>query len=99
MIGFVGTISEYSEAVVPYNIGFMFGWFFQIVANGMLFVAANLVGIFIHYPTEEAQRQAFIETRRCIEARLKSQRENYQQVSSTFTPCLLHLSLSPWSGE
>ena len=52
----------------------------QILANIFLFLCANMAGIFTHYPTEAAQRAAFLETRRCIEARLTTQRENQQQV-------------------
>ncbi|XP_071480369.1 adenylate cyclase type 5-like [Diadema antillarum] len=51
----------------------------QVVGNIFIFIGANLAGIFTHYPTEVAQRQAFLETRRCIEARLITQRENQQQ--------------------
>ena len=54
---------------------------FQIVANIVLFLTTNLAGILTHYPSEVAQRQAFMETRQCIEARLTTQRENQQQVS------------------
>ncbi|XP_045470841.1 adenylate cyclase type 5 isoform X2 [Harmonia axyridis] len=39
----------------------------------------NVAGICTHYPREVAQRKAFLETRQCIEARLKIQRENQQQ--------------------
>ena len=51
----------------------------------MLFLATNIAGILTHYPSEIAQRQAFIETRQCIEARLNTQRENQQQVRYFFT--------------
>ncbi|XP_077978185.1 adenylate cyclase type 5-like [Glandiceps talaboti] len=56
-------------------------WFLwrQILANIFIFTCANIAGVFTHYPTEVAQRQAFLETRKCIEARLNSQRENQQQ--------------------
>ena len=54
-------------------------FFFQIHANFVLFLATNIAGILTHYPSEIAQRQAFIETRQCIEARLTTQRENTQQ--------------------
>uniref|UniRef100_A0A1A9W399 adenylate cyclase n=1 Tax=Glossina brevipalpis TaxID=37001 RepID=A0A1A9W399_9MUSC len=40
---------------------------------------SNLTGIYTHWPKEKAQRKAFIETRQCIEARLRTQRENQQQ--------------------
>ncbi|XP_052095105.1 adenylate cyclase type 5-like [Mytilus californianus] len=51
----------------------------QGIANALIFTATNLVGIFTHWPTEYNQRQAFLETRRCIEARLTTQRENQEQ--------------------
>ncbi|XP_052765547.1 adenylate cyclase type 6-like [Mya arenaria] len=51
----------------------------QIVCNILIFVCVNIAGIFTHYPTEVAQRKAFLETRRCIEARLTTQRENQEQ--------------------
>ena len=50
------------------------------MANLALFIATNIAGILTHYPCEVAQRQAFMETRQCIEARLTTQRENQQQV-------------------
>ncbi|KAK3596837.1 hypothetical protein CHS0354_015696 [Potamilus streckersoni] len=51
----------------------------QLGANILIFTCTNIAGMFTHYPTEVAQRQAFLETRRCIEARLTTQRENHQQ--------------------
>ncbi|KXJ10400.1 Adenylate cyclase type 5 [Exaiptasia diaphana] len=50
-----------------------------LLANLFLFICANLTGVFTHYPTEISQRQAFLETRRCIESRLISQKENQNQ--------------------
>lgn len=52
----------------------------QILANSLLYICINIAGIFTHYPSEIARRQAFLETRQCIEARLTIQRENQQQV-------------------
>lgn len=40
----------------------------------------NTAGLFIHYLSDRAQRQAFLETRRCIEGRVKMERENQRQV-------------------
>lgn len=57
---------------------------FQIVSNFVILLCANLAGVCTHYPREVAQRKAFLETRQCIEARLKIQRENQQQVSFFF---------------
>ncbi|XP_066431415.1 adenylate cyclase type 5 [Eleutherodactylus coqui] len=51
----------------------------QLVSNILIFLCTNLVGVCTHYPAEVSQRQAFQETRECIQARLHSQRENQQQ--------------------
>lgn len=42
-------------------------------------LCVNLCGIAVHFPRELAQRKAFLETRDCVEARLKIQRENQRQ--------------------
>uniref|UniRef100_UPI00398EA2A7 adenylate cyclase type 5 n=1 Tax=Pristiophorus japonicus TaxID=55135 RepID=UPI00398EA2A7 len=51
----------------------------QLVSNVLTFSCTNIVGVWTHYPAEVSQRQAFQETRECIQARLHSQRENQQQ--------------------
>ncbi|XP_053704628.1 adenylate cyclase type 6-like [Synchiropus splendidus] len=51
----------------------------QILANVLIFICTNLIGICTHYPAEVSQRQAFQETRGYIQARLHLQRENQQQ--------------------
>ncbi|XP_056145041.1 adenylate cyclase type 5 [Lampris incognitus] len=51
----------------------------QVVSNVLIFSCSNIVGVCTHYPAEGSQRQAFQETRECIQARLHSQRENQQQ--------------------
>ncbi|XP_055328638.1 adenylate cyclase type 5-like [Paramacrobiotus metropolitanus] len=51
----------------------------ELAANLLIFVGSHLAGIFTHFATEVTQRQAFLETRQCIESRLQSQRENEQQ--------------------
>jgi len=51
----------------------------QMGGNTMLFLCTNIAGVLTHYPSEVAKRQAFMETRQCIEARLTTQRENQQQ--------------------
>ena len=66
---------------------------FQLLSNVFLFACINVAGIFTHYPTEMAQRQAFLETRRCIEARLITQRENDQQVALADTVEALLINL------
>jgi hypothetical protein len=54
----------------------------QMLANVVLLATTNVAGVFTHYPSELAQRQAFLETRQCVEARLTTQRENQQQVKA-----------------
>nr|CAD7591233.1 unnamed protein product [Timema genevievae] len=51
----------------------------RLLSNIILMACTNIAGVFTHYPSELAQRQAFLETRQCIEARLTTQRENQQQ--------------------
>lgn len=46
----------------------------------MVVGGTNVAGALTHHPRELAQRQAFLETRQCVEARLTTQRENQQQV-------------------
>lgn len=54
----------------------------QVFAKGLLYLGMNTAGLFIHYLTDHAQRQVFLETRRCIEGRLKLEQENQRQVLS-----------------
>ncbi|XP_030561165.1 adenylate cyclase type 6 [Drosophila novamexicana] len=51
----------------------------ELLCTCIALMLANLTGIYTHWPKEKAQRKAFIETRQCIEARLRTQRENQQQ--------------------
>ncbi|XP_072899451.1 adenylate cyclase type 8 isoform X3 [Hemitrygon akajei] len=51
----------------------------QVIAQSVLFMCMNTAGIFISYLADRAQRQAFLETRRCIEARLRLETENQRQ--------------------
>lgn len=53
----------------------------QIGGCSLILLYGNIAGTLTQYPREIAQRKAFLETRCCIEARLKIQRENQQQVS------------------
>ncbi|XP_046877463.1 adenylate cyclase type 8 [Hypomesus transpacificus] len=51
----------------------------KVLAKALLYMGMNTAGLFIHYLTDRAQRQAFLETRRCIEGRLKLEQENQRQ--------------------
>jgi hypothetical protein len=39
-----------------------------------------VTGVMMHYPNEVAKRQAFLETRQCVQARMAMQKVNQQQV-------------------
>ena len=52
-----------------------------VIANIIILVTVNLVGIFIHNLTEEGQRRAFLDTRDCIAAKLEMEDENDKLVS------------------
>ncbi|XP_036419588.1 adenylate cyclase type 8 [Colossoma macropomum] len=51
----------------------------KLLAKGLLYLGMNTAGLFIHYLSDRTQRQAFLETRRCIEGRVKLERENQRQ--------------------
>ncbi|XP_067274124.1 adenylate cyclase type 8 isoform X3 [Pseudorasbora parva] len=51
----------------------------KILAKALLYTCMNVAGLFIHYLTDRSQRQAFLETRRCIEGRMKLETENQRQ--------------------
>ena len=48
----------------------------QLTANALVFIAVNIVGIFVHNLMEHAQRRAFLDTRNCIAARIEMEEEN-----------------------
>lgn len=52
-----------------------------MIANVVVFLCANIVGIFMHNLMEHAQRKAFLDTRNCIAARLEMEDENEKLVS------------------
>lgn len=51
----------------------------MVLSELIALFCTNMTGILLHSPKEKAQRKAFLETRQCVEARLKIQRENQQQ--------------------
>uniref|UniRef100_A0A914W0K9 adenylate cyclase n=1 Tax=Plectus sambesii TaxID=2011161 RepID=A0A914W0K9_9BILA len=51
----------------------------ELIANAIILLVVNMIGLFIYYPTEMVQRKAFQETRTCIRARMVIQRENEKQ--------------------
>lgn len=77
----------------------------QVAAQAALFLCMNTAGTFISYLSDRAQRQAFLETRRCIEARLRLETENQRQVrrpdprNQARWPSLLELNRAPLSSR
>uniref|UniRef100_A0A668TGV5 adenylate cyclase n=1 Tax=Oreochromis aureus TaxID=47969 RepID=A0A668TGV5_OREAU len=51
----------------------------QVLSKALLYLAMNTAGLFIHYLSDRTQRQSFLETRRCIEGRVRLERENNRQ--------------------
>ena len=51
----------------------------QLYCDLITLACTNATGILLHWPKEKSQRKAFMETRQCVEARLKIQRENQKQ--------------------
>ena len=62
---------------------FCFYVFFQPIWNlfsiGLLYLSVIWIGLYTKYLTERAQRKAFLETRRSLEMRFKTQKENERQ--------------------
>ncbi|KAK9870650.1 hypothetical protein WA026_008211 [Henosepilachna vigintioctopunctata] len=73
-----GIILALSQILLGYYAGYLVTIVEISCCLATLF-CGNVAGICTHYPREVAQRKAFLETRQCIEARLKIQRENQQQ--------------------
>ncbi|XP_050309955.1 adenylate cyclase type 5 isoform X2 [Anthonomus grandis grandis] len=73
-----GTILAITELLLLVYVGYLKDCP-NIISNFIILLCTNMAGICTHYPREVAQRKAFLETRQCIEARLKIQRENQQQ--------------------
>uniref|UniRef100_A0A3Q3ALI7 adenylate cyclase n=1 Tax=Kryptolebias marmoratus TaxID=37003 RepID=A0A3Q3ALI7_KRYMA len=49
------------------------------MVKALLYLAVNIAGVFINYLSDRTQRQSFLETRRCIEGRVRLERENHRQ--------------------
>uniref|UniRef100_A0AAY5L8P8 Adenylate cyclase type 8 n=1 Tax=Esox lucius TaxID=8010 RepID=A0AAY5L8P8_ESOLU len=50
-----------------------------VLVKALLYLGMNTAGLFVHYLSDRTQRQAFLETRRCIEGRVRLERENQRQ--------------------
>lgn len=56
---------------------------FQLIANLLLFVWTNAVGLYLHSVWNQILRAAFIDTRNCIAARQDIEEENEKLVTLT----------------
>uniref|UniRef100_A0A915L7C7 adenylate cyclase n=1 Tax=Romanomermis culicivorax TaxID=13658 RepID=A0A915L7C7_ROMCU len=65
----------------------------HMVSTILILLGVNIIGIFICYPIEVVQREAFRETRGCIEARLKTQKENERQERLLLSVLPRHIAL------
>uniref|UniRef100_A0A8C6MHH2 Adenylate cyclase type 8 n=1 Tax=Nothobranchius furzeri TaxID=105023 RepID=A0A8C6MHH2_NOTFU len=50
-----------------------------VMSKALLYLGMNIAGLFINYLSDRTQRQSFLETRRCIEGRVRLERENHRQ--------------------
>ena len=50
-----------------------------MLSIGLLYLGVIWIGLYTKYLTERAQRKAFLETRRSLEMRFKTQKENERQ--------------------
>ncbi|GFT64001.1 hypothetical protein TNCV_2314531 [Trichonephila clavipes] len=58
----------------------------SVLTNGLLYTCINLVSMYTKYLTDRAQRNAFLETRRAIETRHKTAKENNKQFPTKDNP-------------
>ncbi|OQR73889.1 adenylate cyclase type 6-like [Tropilaelaps mercedesae] len=59
----------------------------------LMLLGANGIAAFSHYPSKKSQKQAFVETRGCIKARLNIQRENQKQEQLLLSVLPRHVAL------
>ncbi|XP_022648435.1 adenylate cyclase type 6-like isoform X2 [Varroa destructor] len=59
----------------------------------LMLLGANGIAAFSHYPSKRSQKQAFVETRGCIKARLNIQRENQKQEQLLLSVLPRHVAL------
>uniref|UniRef100_H2MEQ6 adenylate cyclase n=1 Tax=Oryzias latipes TaxID=8090 RepID=H2MEQ6_ORYLA len=77
----------------------------KVFGKGLLYLGMNTAGLFIHYLTDHVQRQVFLETRRCIEGRLKLEQENQRQerlvlsILPRFVALEMIADMSSWEDE
>ena len=62
-----------------YSAGLLLFIFFDPKLNLFNVLGVNWIGLYTKYLTERAQRKAFLETRRSLEMRFKTQKENERQ--------------------
>ena len=58
--------------------------YYSIASLFVIYLAINWSGAYTKYLTEKSQRKAFLETRRSLETRFKTQQENERQEINIF---------------
>ena len=61
----------------------MFPFHFQMVANVILLLTANILGLTSFYLEDRQQRTAFLETKQCLEMKLVIEEQSAEQVIFT----------------
>uniref|UniRef100_A0A8C7XTN9 adenylate cyclase n=1 Tax=Oryzias sinensis TaxID=183150 RepID=A0A8C7XTN9_9TELE len=95
-----GSITSLLHLVVE-----ILSYYKDVFGKGLLYLGMNTAGLFIHYLTDHVQRQVFLETRRCIEGRLKLEQENQRQerlvlsILPRFVALEMIADMSSWEDE
>jgi hypothetical protein len=55
----------------------------QVIANCLLLLTANLLGLTSYYLADKQQRRAFLETRQSLEMKLVIEEQSAEQVCAT----------------
>ncbi|CAH1779521.1 unnamed protein product [Owenia fusiformis] len=65
---------------------------YQLIANGVVYICMNLVGAYHKYLTDIAHRGTFMDSRKCIESRIKLEHERQQQEQLLLSVIPVHLA-------
>ncbi|KAJ1374945.1 Adenylate and Guanylate cyclase catalytic domain [Parelaphostrongylus tenuis] len=69
----------------------------MLISHAILFVATNIVGLFVFYPLELVQRKTFRETRKCVETRMMLVRELDKQEKILLSVLPKHIAYEVFS--
>ncbi|XP_013380296.1 adenylate cyclase type 2-like [Lingula anatina] len=91
----LGTATGLSQICIAWGFAQRFRDYleYQLLANSVIFLCANMVGMYHKYLTEIAHRRTFLDTRNCIEARIKLEHEREQQEKLLLSVIPAHLAV------